>query len=62
MAATEDKNVGRMLEPDLKQQDDLQESYPYFPTHPFRNPRHALRISTAKSPPPTQLFAVHSDP
>jgi len=59
---TEDEKVETVVAPGLKQEDDLEATYPYFPTHPFRNLRHARSISTANAPPPIQLFALHSDP
>jgi hypothetical protein len=59
---TEEERVEKVGTSDLKQEDDAQAVYPYFPTHPFRNPRHARRITISNDPSPAQLFSLHSDP
>ena len=58
---TEDEMV-KVNTPDLKQRDGDRAESPYFPTHPFRNPRHARRISIANAPSSPHLFPSHTDP
>lgn len=57
-----DEEMNKIITPDLRQGHDVQAAYPHFPTHPFRNPRHARKISVTKAPPQVQLVALHSDP
>jgi len=54
--------MDKIIIPDLKQTHDAQAAYPHFPTHPFRNPRHARQMSTTKAARQVQLVALHSDP
>jgi hypothetical protein len=61
-AETKDGGMDKVATPDLMQGHDAQVAYPHFPTHPFRNPRHARHISIASVSRPIQLLAVHSDP
>lgn len=59
---TKYEGMDKVVTPDLKQEHDAQVASPYFPAHPFRNPRHARRISTVNAPHQIQLFGLHSDP
>ena len=59
---TENARVDKVATPDMKQEYDAEAAYPSFPTHPFRNPRHARHTSIANTPRLIQLFALQSDP